>query len=188
MADFHIDGFRLDATHTIFDDSKKHILQELGELVHEHGRYIIAEDERTEPRLITPIPDSGFGLDAVWADDFHHAAEVAMMEDSIYRGRFKGELDELLDALCQGWTSRSFREAAAKASGVPSRRPLSRAVRLLHFESRPGWQPGLWRAHQSFRLPGNLPRGQRPPLPHSLHASALHGPGVGRVHAFPILH
>jgi maltooligosyltrehalose trehalohydrolase len=116
MEDFHIDGFRLDATHTIFDDSKKHILQELGELVHQHGRYIIAEDERTEPRLVTPVQDGGFGLDAVWADDFHHTAEVAMIDASIYRGRFNGELDELLDTLSQGWTSRSFREAAAKAA------------------------------------------------------------------------
>jgi len=120
MGDFHIDGFRLDATHAIFDDSKKHILQELGELVHHHGRYIIAEDERTEPRLITPVPDAGFGLDAVWADDFHHVTEVAMIDASVYRKRFAGELDELLDTLRQGWTSRSFREAALKGGGAPS--------------------------------------------------------------------
>ena len=121
MEDFHIDGFRLDATHTIFDDSKKHILRELGELVHAHGRYIIAEDERTEPRLITPIPDGGLGLDAVWADDFHHVAEVAMIDASMYRERFEGDLDELLDTFCQGWTSRSFREAAAKGGAAPSK-------------------------------------------------------------------
>jgi maltooligosyltrehalose trehalohydrolase len=127
MEDFHIDGFRLDATHTIFDDSKKHILQELGELVHEHGRHIIVEDERAEPRLITPIPEGGFGLDAVWADDFHHVIEVAMIDASVYRQRFAGELDELLDTLRQGWTSGSLREAASKggsqaAKSIPPER------------------------------------------------------------------
>jgi maltooligosyltrehalose trehalohydrolase len=139
MEDFHIDGFRLDATHTIFDDSKKHILQELGELVHAHGRHIIAEDERTEPRLITPIPEGGFGLDAVWADDFHHVTEVAVMDASIYRERFEGELHELLDTLRQGWTTRSFREGAAKGGGAPSLRlPPERFVFCISNHDQAG--------------------------------------------------
>ncbi|HYR58183.1 MAG TPA: alpha-amylase family glycosyl hydrolase, partial [Chthoniobacteraceae bacterium] len=64
---FHIDGFRLDATHEIFDDSPRHILAELGEVVHARGGWIIAEDERNDARLIERSEAGGFDLDAVWA-------------------------------------------------------------------------------------------------------------------------
>jgi len=103
MEEFHIDGFRLDATHTIFDDSSRHMLAELGELVHERGGYIIAEDERNEALLIAPPEESGFGLDAVWADDFHHSIEVALIDASIYSSEYAGELHEMVSALQNGW-------------------------------------------------------------------------------------
>lgn len=106
MSDFHIDGFRLDATHEIFDDSPTHILAELGALVHERGGYIIAEDERNEARLIERSADGGFNLDAVWADDFHHALEVAMIDASMYRDVYEGKLHELVEALQHGWIYR----------------------------------------------------------------------------------
>ena len=103
MDEFHIDGFRLDATHTIFDDAKLHILAELGALVHAHGGYIIAEDERNLAQLISPAEDDGFALDAVWADDFHHSVDAALIEGSMYAGTFEGKLHELANALQNGW-------------------------------------------------------------------------------------
>ena len=54
MEHFHIDGFRLDATHEIFDESERHILQEIAAAVRERGCYVIAEDSRNEARLIEP--------------------------------------------------------------------------------------------------------------------------------------
>lgn len=103
MEEFHIDGFRLDATHTIYDDSPQHILAELGELVHERGRYIIAEDERNLARLIEPPEAGGFAMNAVWADDFHHTVDVALIEGSMYTGTFEGKLHELVNTLKNGW-------------------------------------------------------------------------------------
>lgn len=103
MDQFHIDGFRLDATHQIFDASPKHILAEISELVHERGGYVIAEDERNDARLVTPASEGGLGLDGLWADDFHHIVEVALIDASVYRGDFRGELRELVEALRQGW-------------------------------------------------------------------------------------
>jgi len=103
MEEFHVDGFRLDATHAIYDDSKNHILAEFGEVVHARGGYIIAEDERNVSQLIAPPKEEGYGLDAVWADDFHHTVEVALIEGSMYSSVFEGQLRELVNILQNGW-------------------------------------------------------------------------------------
>jgi malto-oligosyltrehalose trehalohydrolase len=79
VTEYHIDALRLDAIHGIFDFSAKHILQELGEAVHEQamvlGRniHVIAESDLNDSRVITPINKGGYGLDGQWSDDFHHA-------------------------------------------------------------------------------------------------------------------
>lgn len=103
MEEFHFDGFRLDATHAIYDDSPRHILAELGGLVHDRGGYIIAEDERNEAKIISPGDGHGYGFDAVWADDFHHIIEVALIDASTYAKDFGGQLQELVNALQNGW-------------------------------------------------------------------------------------
>lgn len=80
--DFHIDALRLDAVHSIFDFSAKHIMQELAEklneLSEETGRkfYLIAESHLNDVRYINPIEKGGYGLDAQWSDDFHHAVHT----------------------------------------------------------------------------------------------------------------
>lgn len=77
--DFHIDGLRLDAVHSIYDFSAKHIMQELAEnlknLSNETGRdyYLIAESNLNDVRYISPPSNGGYGLDAQWSDDFHHS-------------------------------------------------------------------------------------------------------------------
>jgi maltooligosyltrehalose trehalohydrolase len=120
MEEFHIDGFRLDATHAIIDHSEKHFLRELADLVQARGGYIIAEDERNEAKLVTPVADGGFGLNAVWADDFHHIVEVAVLDASVYRKDFQGDLLELQRALEQGWHySGQVQERKKKPRGTP---------------------------------------------------------------------
>jgi maltooligosyltrehalose trehalohydrolase len=107
MRDFHIDGFRLDATHAIFDESPRHILQELTASIHASGGYAIAEDCRNEARLTLPEAEGGYGLDAVWSDDFHHIVRVANThEDEGYLGDFQGTLGEAVDTLRHGWLYR----------------------------------------------------------------------------------
>lgn len=104
MTEFHIDGVRLDATHAIFDHSEKHILSEIAERIHSLGGYVIAEDERNEAKLIIPRTLNGYGLDAVWADDFHHSIRVGRTgQRHAYLQKFSGDLEETLGTLHYGW-------------------------------------------------------------------------------------
>ena len=115
MQEFHIDGFRLDATHAIVDESERHILQEICDEVHATGGYTIAEDARNDVRLLLPEIDGGFALNGVWADDFHHTVRVANTgEDEAYLSDFTGSLDELIDTLRNGW---HYRGQFSKHSG-----------------------------------------------------------------------
>ena len=84
MRDYHVDGLRLDAVHAIYDQSAVHILEEMAlatrELEAEVGRrlVLVAESDRNDPRLVWSFEEGGYGLDAVWADDVHHAMHVAL--------------------------------------------------------------------------------------------------------------
>jgi len=69
IAEFHFDGLRLDATQSIHDQSEKHILREIRERA---PGLLIAENEPQDTRLLRE-----FGIDALWNDDWHHAAIVA---------------------------------------------------------------------------------------------------------------
>jgi maltooligosyltrehalose trehalohydrolase len=121
MEDFHLDGFRLDATHAIIDASEPHMLAELAALVQARGGYMIAEDDRNEARLITDRAQGGYGFDAVWADDFHHIVEVGLIEASVYRRDFEGDLAELEKALQQGWLyTGQFSKRRGKPKGTPA--------------------------------------------------------------------
>ena len=107
--EYHIDGLRLDATHTIIDDSPTHFLKELTQRVHacqrnSHPALIIAEDDDNDHRIIRPVEQGGFGLDAVWADDFHHQVRrlIAGDDDGYFRD-FSGTPEELVETMRQGW-------------------------------------------------------------------------------------
>lgn len=75
---FHLDGFRFDATQAIFDTSAKHILAEINEVARAAAPhktlYLVNENEPQDSRLFMPESEGGYGLDANWNDDFHHAA------------------------------------------------------------------------------------------------------------------
>jgi maltooligosyltrehalose trehalohydrolase len=104
IKEFHIDGFRLDATQAIPDDSPKHLIQEIAEQVQALGGFVICEDPRNERRIVLAREQGGYGCDAVWADDFHHVVRVQMThEDEGYMGYFKGTMEELLKILRVGW-------------------------------------------------------------------------------------
>jgi len=84
LRDFHIDALRLDAVHAIRDFSATPFLQELGravkQLANELGGplYLIGESDLNDARLIRPEMIGGVGLDAQWADDFHHCLHVLL--------------------------------------------------------------------------------------------------------------
>ncbi|MGH3442638.1 MAG: malto-oligosyltrehalose trehalohydrolase [Nitriliruptorales bacterium] len=104
----HLDGLRLDAVYAIRDDSQKHFLVELAETVQarsaELGRRIllVAESDRDEPWLVREPEAGGFGLDAVWSDDFHHALHAFMTgEQGGYYVDF-GDIEHLAKAMREG--------------------------------------------------------------------------------------
>ena len=108
IEEFHLDGLRLDATQQIFDDSSPHILAEIGRAARSGaGRrpiVIVAENEPQETRLIRPVDQGGYGLDALWNDDFHHSAMVALTgRAEAYYGDTHGEPQEFISASKYGY-------------------------------------------------------------------------------------
>jgi maltooligosyltrehalose trehalohydrolase len=84
VRDFHLDGLRLDAIHSIFDASPRHILTEVAEAARAEARalnrplHIMAESHDNDRGIVLPVEAGGLGLDAVWSDDFHHAVHVRL--------------------------------------------------------------------------------------------------------------
>ncbi|HEX7446907.1 MAG TPA: malto-oligosyltrehalose trehalohydrolase [Pirellulales bacterium] len=106
--EYHLDGLRLDAVHAIVDDSPDHILAAITRRVREAGgnraTLVIAENEFQQSQVIEPVGRGGFGIDAVWSDDFHHAARVAMTgHNEYYYADYQGTPQELISAVRWGY-------------------------------------------------------------------------------------
>jgi maltooligosyltrehalose trehalohydrolase len=109
LRDYHCDGLRLDAVHAIADDSATHILEELAvevtALAAHVGRplFLVAESDRSDPVFVRSRDAGGYGLDAAWADEWHHALHATLTGDrSGYYEDF-GPLPLLAKALRQAW-------------------------------------------------------------------------------------
>jgi maltooligosyltrehalose trehalohydrolase len=131
---FHIDGLRLDAIHTMYDDSAVSFWELLSNATREMSRrvgrelFLIAESDLNSPRVIKPIEQGGYGFHAQWLDDFHHALYVLLDEKG--KGRYEdfGALEQLVKAYNDGFVLSGeyvrFRKKnyGASSAGIPGDR------------------------------------------------------------------
>jgi maltooligosyltrehalose trehalohydrolase len=109
LRDYGFDGLRLDAVHAIFSFEAVHVLEELAAAVKELGGrlgrqfVLIAESDLNDPRLVHSPARGGYGLDAHWEDDFHHAVHRFFTgENNGYYSDFHG-IEDLALALRDGY-------------------------------------------------------------------------------------
>ncbi len=126
--EYHIDGFRLDATHTLIDSSPQHILPEIASTLRTKSRtvqspYLMAETPENDVRYATPLDAGGFGFDAVWADDFHHSMHTALFDDRAgYFMGYDGSMLKLADTVRRGFLYEGeFDPGEGAKRGTPAR-------------------------------------------------------------------
>jgi maltooligosyltrehalose trehalohydrolase len=95
IADYHLDGLRLDATQSLYDTSPRHIVQEICEATRasaaERRLFLAGETEKQDSKLLE------MGLDAIWVDDFHHVNHVLTTGSAeSYTQDYEGSVRELL--------------------------------------------------------------------------------------------
>jgi maltooligosyltrehalose trehalohydrolase len=108
ITEFHFDGLRLDATQQIFDVSPRHILLEISESVRaaapHKSVYLVAENEPQHTQLVRAVEKGGYGLDAMWNDDFHHTAIVALTgRNEAYYTDYRGSPQEFVSTAKWGF-------------------------------------------------------------------------------------
>jgi maltooligosyltrehalose trehalohydrolase len=108
IEEYHLDGLRLDAVHAFQDASPMHIIAELSQAARKaagtRSIILVAECEAQWVRTIQPIAQGGWGLDAVWSEDFHHTTHVAATGRSEgYFTDYLGSPQELISCVKRGF-------------------------------------------------------------------------------------
>ena len=130
VRDFRIDGLRLDAIHAIVDSSAEHIVEAIARRVHDENprALVIAESGLNDPRVMRLHERGGYGCDAAWADDFHHALRVPLTGDRDGYYEEFGAIGQLAKAFHRphvhdgSYSTFRRRRFGAHAEDVPPRR------------------------------------------------------------------
>ncbi|HEX5474318.1 MAG TPA: malto-oligosyltrehalose trehalohydrolase [Vicinamibacterales bacterium] len=106
--EFHVDGLRLDATQDIHDASPEHVIASIVRRARDaggaRGVLVVAENEPQETRIVRPVDAGGYGADALWNDDAHHAAVVALTgRREAYYTDYRGSAQELVSCAKYGY-------------------------------------------------------------------------------------
>jgi maltooligosyltrehalose trehalohydrolase len=172
IGEFHLDGLRLDATQSIFDDTEPHIIAEIVRAARAAAMprsiVIVGENEPQRIEALWPVEEGGWGLDALWNDDFHHSARVALTgrRDGYYNDH-RGNAQELVSAARHCFL---FQGQRYQWQGKPRGTPVTheRAASFVHFlenhdqvgntlegaRVRTGSSPGRYRALTALLLLG----------------------------------
>ncbi len=127
IEEFHFDGFRFDATQSIYDQSEEHILARLAREARaaagERAVFFVAENEPQETRLVRSPNEGGYGLDGLWNDDLHHSAFVALTgRNPAYYTDYRGTPQEFISAVKHGYLYQGQRYRWQKQPrGTPAR-------------------------------------------------------------------
>jgi len=162
VTDFHFDALRVDAIDFLFDSSAYPFLQELADAVHRRAAelnrsiYVIAESDLNDVRLIRSPELGGYGLDAEWADDLHHALhtlltgeregyyedfgrlrdlETAFTTAHVYDGRYSAYRKRRHGNSSAGLPPSKFVVCTQNHDQIGNRRLGERLSRLVSFES-----------------------------------------------------
>ncbi len=125
LCDLHVDAFRLDAVHAIYDQSAYPFLRQFTNAVHRAARelgrtaYVIAESDLNDPRFIQHPTVGGFGFDAQWSDDLHHALHARLTGEQLGYYRDFGAVADIKRALEVGFVyTGQFSEHRGRAHGA----------------------------------------------------------------------
>jgi maltooligosyltrehalose trehalohydrolase len=163
IREYHIDGLRLDAVQTIKDESPYHIVAEIQDNVRTLARElnrkvcVIAETDENDPRYVRPRSEGGYGLNAFWSDDFHHALHAFFTGERQGYYQDFGDPRQIARALREGYVFQGeqfrfwSRPRGASAKGVP----LPANVISLQNHDQVGNRA------KGERLTARLPRGVR---------------------------
>jgi len=140
--EFHLDGLRIDATQNIYDSSPEHILLAIADRVRRTGgtrrMLLIGENEEQYIRLVRPPEEGGYGLDALWNDDFHHVALVAATgRAEAYYSDYLGSPQELVSAVNRGFLyqgQRNIRQGKHRGSSTVGIEPPAFIVYLQNHD------------------------------------------------------
>jgi maltooligosyltrehalose trehalohydrolase len=131
---YHIDGIRADAIHMIYDSGAVNFWEltnaKVAEEEEKQGRkfHLIAEADYNSPRVISPAASGGYGFDALWLDDYHHALYVILHREGRSRYEDFGTLEQLAKAYTDGFVHSGelvkFRKKkhGASSAGLPGDR------------------------------------------------------------------
>lgn len=125
--EFHFDGFRFDATQSIFDASEDYIVGAIGRAARKaagkRSIILIAENEPQQTKLVRPHAEGGDDLDALWNDDFHHSAIVGLTgRNEAYYTDYAGAPQEFISAAKYGYLYQGQRYDWQEAPrGTPTR-------------------------------------------------------------------
>jgi maltooligosyltrehalose trehalohydrolase len=154
--EFHFDGLRLDAIHAIEDRSDEHVVSAIVKAATAAGKgrriFLIGEDEPQDARLLRQhtLTGVGSGLTALWNDDFHHSATVALTgRRHAYFSDYRGDANEWLTAIRRGFIFQGqYSKWQGKSRGHPTRNiPLRSFICFLENHDQVAnslWNARLW--------------------------------------------
>ena len=134
--EFHMDALRLDAVDWILDQRAQHFLQQIAAEVHRHrekrGRqiFLFAENDTNDMRLINPVHYGGYGIDAQWCDNFHHALRALLTGETTGYYEDFGQFGQMVKAYSDGFVyTGEFSSYRQRCHGGPvGERPTSQFV------------------------------------------------------------